>query len=128
MASEWVQVGAIGVDAGLVWVGDPCYIMDDEATERIPWNRFVDALEQKLLSTPHPGVATWDYRVGHSGLGVSVISGYGDGSYPVYVRYAQDGRIAAVQAIFIERECWHVISDIWRWLKRLRSSAQAEEG
>ena len=26
---DFVKVGDIGVDAGLVWIGDPCYIQDD---------------------------------------------------------------------------------------------------
>jgi hypothetical protein len=47
MRSEKVLVGHIGVDAGLCWVGDPCYILhSDKLPETIGknWSEFCDLL------------------------------------------------------------------------------------
>jgi hypothetical protein len=27
---DWIEIGKIGIDAGLVWIGDPCYLQADE--------------------------------------------------------------------------------------------------
>lgn len=95
------EVGLIGVDAGVCWVGDPCYILH---AEKAPadigknWGEFCDKLEEK--GRP----AQFNYDMGHAGLGVVVSTGYGDGSYPVYVRRNSEGRIAEVRVVFIEEE------------------------
>ena len=26
MTDDWIEIGKIGIDAGLVWIGDPCYL------------------------------------------------------------------------------------------------------
>lgn len=44
------------------------------------------------------------YRMGHAGLGVAFSSGYGDGVYPVYARYSEDGRVAEVKIVMIPEE------------------------
>lgn len=101
--TKWVEVGEIGVDAGLCWVGDPCYIMTPEASESPAetWHEFCDKLWEKAEKSGHEGVVQWQYRLGHDGLGVSVQTGYGDGTYPVYVRYNEEGRVAEVKVVFI---------------------------
>ena len=44
----------------------------------------------------------FNYDLGHPGLGVVVSTGYGDGVYPVYAEFNDEGRIAAVTVEFIE--------------------------
>jgi hypothetical protein len=95
MANKRVLAGYADVDAGLIWVGDPCYIMGDDASNRVvAWHDFCDKLwsgdyDEKGFSAP----------LGQ-GVGVVVQSGYGDGTYPVYVEYA-DGRVKSVTVEFI---------------------------
>ncbi len=33
----WEKVGVVGVDAGLLWLGDPCYILDKDGSRRCGW-------------------------------------------------------------------------------------------
>lgn len=68
------KVGTVFVDAGLVWVGDPCYVMGDNATSRVTdWLEFCNKLGGDV-SEP----------LG-KGIGMAISSGLGDGEYPVYV-------------------------------------------
>lgn len=101
---ERVLAGYVDVDAGLVFVGDPCYTMGDDASSRVTkWGDFCDALfyengkrsdyEQKGFANP----------LGQ-GVGVAVQSGYGDGTYPVYVTYGDEGRVASVTIEFMGDE------------------------
>lgn len=93
--SGWEKAGVIGVDAGLCWIGDPCYCVTPDANEHPAktWDEFCDKLGSK-------DVKQWDYARGHPGLGVSMQSGYGDGPYNVYIRRNREGRIAAAMVVF----------------------------
>lgn len=98
---DWERVGEIGVDAGLCWIGDPCYIIhpDDGMPKELgkDWGDFCD----KLFAKETDGAAQYNYDMGHAGLGVTVNTGYGDGTYPVYVKRNAEGRIAEVKVVFI---------------------------
>jgi len=96
---NWERVGEIGVDAGLCWIGDPCYCVTPDANEH-PTETWEDFCAQ-LEAFQKNGVKQWHYRAGHPGLGVTVHTGDGDGCYPVYVRRASDGRIAEVKVVFL---------------------------
>jgi len=95
MSKNWEKVGEIGVDAGLCWIGDPCYILHKECG--LPselgedWSEFCDNLERDTTQ--------FNYDLGHPGLGVCVSSGNGDGLYPVEV-VKKDGRIKEVRVKF----------------------------
>lgn len=95
------KVGVIGVDAGLCWIGDPCYILhkEDDSPKAIgkDWDEFVDSLyaEKEDGFEAHQ----FKYDLGHDGLGVAVSTGYGDGEYPVYVTI-RDGRVKKVEVVF----------------------------
>ena len=92
------QIGEIGVDAGLCWIGDPCYILHtDKAPQAVgkDWSEFCDTLDSNAQ------FRQYDYDLGHPGLGVVVSTGYGDGTYPVYAEFNEDGRIAKVWVEFI---------------------------
>jgi hypothetical protein len=94
-------IGEIGIDAGLCWIGDPCYILHADPAPRAignDWSQFCD-----ILSTGghRPTWRQFHYDLGHAGLGVVVETGYGDGTYPVFAEINGDGRIAKVWVQFI---------------------------
>lgn len=101
MTDTWEKAGVIGVDAGLCWIGDPCYVLHREEQREQPdigkdWGEFCDRLRERESKN----AAQWNYSPGHAGLGVTVGTGYGDGSYPVYVRRNAEGRVMAVMVDF----------------------------
>lgn len=90
--TKWEKVGEMGVDAGLCLVGDPCYVLGDDASHRVrSWDKFCD----KLHEIEKDGVAVHDF-------GVTVGTGYGDGCYAVYVKRGHAGRVAAVKVVFMD--------------------------
>lgn len=96
--TDYEQVGVVGVDAGCVHLGDPCYFI-----KGAEWN---DYLNNHLFKRDENGaykrVVSIPYEMGHEGKAVVVSSGYGDGSYPVFVRKNKEGRIAEVKIVFID--------------------------
>lgn len=93
-------VGSFGVDSGQVMVGDPCYLDEWKSNRNDEWN-----LEGKVGQYSYHGASatTIESSAGVLGDGRSVVfsSGYGDGVYPVYVQYNEDGRVAKVLIEFI---------------------------
>jgi len=97
-------IGEIGVDAGLCWIGDPCYILHKEQPPKAigkSWDEFCDILHEDLQ---YPTGKQFNYDLGHPGLGVLVSTGYGDGVYPVYAEFNDEGRIAKVWVEFIGQD------------------------
>lgn len=87
----WKLIGKFGVDAGLVWIGDPCYILHKEGDQKPQdigedWDDFCKILDDKVY---------YDFN----SLGVVASTGYGDGIYPVYARF-MDGRIMELKINF----------------------------
>lgn len=82
-------VGRIGVDAGLMYLGDPCYVIDDELG-KMEWSAFLENHcpnpdnGEMARVVPHP-------RTG-AAVGVVAISGWGDGVYPVEIELDKEGR------------------------------------
>ncbi len=98
--SKWERVGQIKVDAGLCWLGDPCYILHRDGgglprTLGSNWSEFCDMVSDS-------GVTNFDHEPEIKGLGVAVSTGYGDGVYPVEVKRV-GGMIAEVRIKFIQR-------------------------
>lgn len=83
-------VGHVSVDAGCVMVGDPCYTLPDEGSSRTDdvrdWRKFCDRMFDEKNKLAEGVVAPFDWRE----AGLVVDSGYGDGTYPVYVDYVPD--------------------------------------
>jgi hypothetical protein len=89
------QVGVIGVDAGVVMVGDPCYHVGKTTAPKDfcrSWSEFCQTKLQKdgkCLDT-----AQLNFDMGHEGLAV-VVGGFGgDGCYPVFVKRNKDGLVS----------------------------------
>lgn len=94
--------GFFAVDAGLCWIGDPCYFWPDDRNEQprpvmkeagAEWADFCNTLEQERFD--ERGTADFD------GLGVVVSTGHGDGQYPVFVTYDEDGIVSRVTIEFL---------------------------
>lgn len=90
-----IKIGQIGVDAGICWIGDPCYILHQE--NGLPkdignnWTEFCDRLDRKgFYSGNHIGVQ-FNYDGGYSGLGVVSTTGFGDGIYDVFAEIEDRG-------------------------------------
>lgn len=101
--SKRIKIGEVGVDAGIIWIGDPCYIHADAGEQKIPneWGRTWADFCNVLHKRSEGGSAQFNYDHGTPGLGVCVDAGYGDGVYPVYAEY-QDGRVKSVTIDFME--------------------------
>ena len=99
------KVGEFCVDAGICWIGDPCYVLPNDAScadQVRDWSKFC----QKIGKSD---TTQFNFKQGHTGLGVCVSTGWGDGQYPVYIERNDEGRIARVFIEFIpeeEEECW----------------------
>ena len=83
-------IGHIGVDSGTVWVGDPCYILHDKNPKSIGknWSELCDkTFKNNECQLP----ISFNYDMGHKGLGIMSQTKYGDGTYPVYMIGDNDG-------------------------------------
>jgi hypothetical protein len=89
MSGKWETVGKMGVDAGLCWIGDPCYCVtpDAEGHPAQTWGEFCDIIGSDDVH---------EFKTG-----VCVSTGYGDGVYPVQIRRDDNGRVAEVRVKFI---------------------------
>jgi hypothetical protein len=82
-------IGSVGVDAGLIWIGDPCYILhtDDGLPSTLGenWSEFCDLLVDDYSKS-------FNYELGHEGLGVCTSTKYGDGIYNVIGFFEKDSK------------------------------------
>jgi hypothetical protein len=89
------HLGAVFVDSGLIWIGDPCYTLPADASHNPgdDWDQFVAELGKS--DTPRePTMKNF------KGIGVCSSTGYGDGSYPVTADVV-DGRVRSITVVFI---------------------------
>jgi len=83
----------VGVDAGCIWIGDPCYVMGADSSHGVKeWGDFCRRLNHSLPVCEPLG----------EGIGLCIDSGYGDGLYDVEVEYNGEGKPARVVITFIE--------------------------
>lgn len=92
-----VLVGHCGVDSGQVWIGDPCYVMDDSylGQPSEPTGGKYDTCCRVTLS---------DQKAGEAASGVVTATNYGDGIYPVYVTYDEDNRPTELRIVFVQEK------------------------
>jgi len=105
LGDDWSLAGFIGVDAGVVWIGDPCYCVtpDTDSHPAKTWPEFCDKLE----AAPNKEVVPFSYKGEtmlpggtDSNLGIVVHTAHGDGSYPVFVKKNRDGQVSSVTIMF----------------------------
>jgi len=93
------QIGVVGVDSGTLWLSDPAYVLHKDKPPKDIGKDWDD-----LVKTFEGGYHQYKYDKGHDGLGVSVSTGYGDGTYPVYVDQDENKRIKSVTVEFINNK------------------------
>ena len=93
---KWEKAGVCGVDAGLIVIGDPCYYLADDCTERPAktWLEFCGSI------TTMGDTKQLDFKAGHKGLAVIVSNFGGDGCYPVSILKDNAGRVIAARIDF----------------------------
>jgi len=95
-----VLIGTIGVDAGLCYVGDPCYVIDNLLGSK-PWARFLDDMyagSPEGADAPHWTVHSTTGKLEFR-AGIVTTTGGGDGEYPVYAKIV-DGRVRRILVDF----------------------------
>ena len=99
-------IGSFSVDSGQAIVGDPCYLDTWES-------EYSDFEEHKnsegkygYLGACH-ATLTNNYGTLDMGKAVAFTTGYGDGFYPVYAEFNDEGRIAKIVIDFIGDEEQH---------------------
>jgi hypothetical protein len=167
------EAGSVDVDSGSIWIGDPCYVMQDDESMRssdlgeswgeltsiyhdrsgetkyqLEWFHWDRARDDYLFNHPkwlkylneykgHPDshkrgtevntikeaviqeayaeyevsnpftpitkpaqFACFGHRPGEAGLGIMMNTAYGDGTYPVFVEYNSENKIAQATIVF----------------------------
>ena len=94
-------VGHIGVDAGMVMVGDPCYTIGSDCV--LARMEKVSDFDQFLAKYITDNDRIWHVGGDQSGaLALVASSGWGDGVYPVYATFTKEGRVKSLTIEFIE--------------------------
>ena len=106
-AGERKLIGELGVNSGMALLCDPCYIENGAWVDSSEYSdsefsydgcgSVTDYSRNKCLGG-QLNIKSSETSSGHSAVAFS--GGYGDGSYPVYATYNEDGRIAKVDVIF----------------------------
>ena len=101
-------IGEVFVDAGCVWVGDPCYVMgEDSSSGPQTWSEYCEKLRE---------LGHWDSGQSQceplgKGIGLHIQTLYGDGTYPVYAEINSDGKVTSFTVNFDDDE--EVADDEW---------------
>lgn len=105
MNSEWEYVGTLGVDSGQMMLCDPCYIKKDFANEYGEGGNPMSYSGACNATLSNQGFGFLTNTSGNYSINLAFVtsSGYGDGSYPVYIK--RDGnRIAEMKIVFIGKD------------------------
>lgn len=91
-------LGKFSVDSGLVWFGDPCYILhkkEGELPESVgyDWQNFANQVGSSDF-------VSFKHDAGHNGFGVAVRTPGGDGTFPVLGIFNEENKIAFVVVDF----------------------------
>lgn len=92
-------IGYVDVDAGLINIGDPCYLSDGNNSFE-DWSKFCDFLGENRSQFDESGFKAIPHQLGHVGKSIVVQTAYGDGTYPVSVTRNKEGRILSVTINF----------------------------
>jgi hypothetical protein len=106
----WDLIGTIGVDSGQMMLCDPCYVDS--------WDRDDGTFADDAMGREKPEHTNFSYagacnatlskqKAGILGRGTGAVcsSGFGDGSYGVYIKRSDEGpwgnRVGAMMIVFI---------------------------
>ena len=107
MNSKEVYIGSIAVDSGQMMLCDPCYIDSSWKKNDVPADFTNLSMFHEQFSYLGAAEATLSHKSAgilyneYVGLGAVCSTGWGDGMYPVYVVYNDEGRIAEMRIEFI---------------------------
>ena len=90
MSDEWEMIGHCPVDSGQIMLVDPCYVLADNNTKDPNLNELYNDICKVTIKE----------IAGEWGLGCATSTGWGDGSYPVYVK-KEGGRVAEARIVFM---------------------------
>lgn len=96
-------VGHCGVDSGQIMFADPCYVSDFKFEDEFTADLKPDTRGQYPFTYNGASSATCSEKsAGQLGNSTAVVmsSGWGDGCYPVYVKFDDDGRVASATIVF----------------------------
>lgn len=98
---ELTYIGSFAVDSGQAIVGDPCYL-DKWETEYNDFQEYKNSAgKYGYLGSCH-ATLTNNYGVLGNNGAVAFTTGYGDGVYPVFAEFNDEGRIVKVVIQFEE--------------------------
>lgn len=108
---QWRKAGVVGVDAGVVMITDPCYVLADAGRkDALAYDRAV-SLDQETdspngINGRHKRMVAGDLtalELPDTYGGFLIPSGYGDGSYPLYVLVSDEGDWGTrIMGVFID--------------------------
>lgn len=93
------KIGHVAVDSGQIMIIDPCYIESNWKGNDFHSNENENGEYVPTNETSYDGCCTAtlsENRAGQAGLAVASSSGHGDGEYPVYAEYDENGRVIQV--------------------------------
>ena len=89
------HAGNFMVDSGQAIIGDPCYLNDYDPNTNEAW-----APEGKEGQYSYQGISATtlkdNFGIIEEGKAIAFSTGYGDGTYPVYVKLNSDNRVSMV--------------------------------
>ena len=98
-------IGSFSVDSGQAIVGDPCYLDEWENWSKDePFDNHIEKKGQYGYLGACHATLTNNYGTLDMGKAVAFTTGYGDGFYPVYAEFNDEGRIAKIVIDFIGDE------------------------
>src|SRR5215831_3757807 len=94
---RFVQIGALPVDAGMMMLSDPCYVLPDpdEPEKRDP--KIYERICREIGDKPYVLLSS-----NNSGMNDVLVAktGYGDGIYPVFAELDENDRVMAITICF----------------------------
>lgn len=111
--SGWDLIGTIGVDSGQIMLADPCYVDSFDSKDGDFAHDAIGREKPEHTNFSYAGacnvtLAKDQAGIIGNGLGAVCSSGFGDGSYPVYIKRTNEGscgdRIGAMMIVFIGDE------------------------
>ncbi len=94
-----MRIGTCAVDSGQIMIVDPCYLDEYKADDFEPGTGTINEFSYSGACN------TTLSQLGAGQLGsmtaVVASSGYGDGAYPVYATYDEDGVITKLEIEFV---------------------------
>lgn len=106
MSYERKQVGKCCVDSGQMMLVDPAYV-EDADYQRRPFTHEDNGdgtfNYQGAMNASNPAAGQLKNKHG-APVAVVCSTGWGDGTYPVFVDVAPNGRVAGMHILFMEEE------------------------